>query len=416
MEPFCRAHNHARIVQDVSTVKPCLCIVATNAKQYFDRIATIAGDGTSYQRVVLITKSNCHELMGRITGAEFIVPEKPIHGLSYFLWAASNVRSLTRNNYTEWCVLEIATPLTLVFARLLFGAKCNLVQMIVSPSRTTLRMKSWRLDTFAPKIGFWQDLSWFWYTYKQCLSMWLSVRLCNGLLCNAEHLENELYDADEKLLVRTIPNAIVGEKHDAIVMENSPSRSEGSDRFFLAVCNIQPYKGLGLLLEGFRRYRRSGGLAKLKIAGSLSLIDKIWWSQCIQDFGDVEEHVSWSGHLEKEELTMLYRNAISLIHTSYVEGSPRAVLEALSHHCPVIASHIPGVVELAKDFQCDIRLFTKDSPDSIAVLMNEMEKTDLCAAPDTKQLKGGFSKYRSDNIHGEFVRFFSDLLRAYPKS
>ncbi|MGZ5503191.1 MAG: glycosyltransferase family 4 protein [Chthoniobacterales bacterium] len=63
----------------------------------------------------------------------------------------------------------------------------------------------------------------------------------------------------------------------------------------------------------------------------------------------IEERIVWLGPVKTDELIALYQSAGALIQPSLYEGFGLPVLEAMACGCPVIASDLPTLREVAKD-------------------------------------------------------------------
>ena len=63
----------------------------------------------------------------------------------------------------------------------------------------------------------------------------------------------------------------------------------------------------------------------------------------------LSERVVWHGWLDKDSLNKAYQQADCMINPSLYEGMPNTVLEAMACGLPVIASNIPGNVDVVRD-------------------------------------------------------------------
>lgn len=102
---------------------------------------------------------------------------------------------------------------------------------------------------------------------------------------------------------------------------------------FLYVGDDEPRKGLGTLLEAYRRYRAAAGTARdLVLAGAIE--------------GVAEAGVRVVGRPDAATLAGLYARAVALVHPARHEGFGLTPLEAMVAGVPVLAARSPGVHEV----------------------------------------------------------------------
>jgi glycosyltransferase involved in cell wall biosynthesis len=68
----------------------------------------------------------------------------------------------------------------------------------------------------------------------------------------------------------------------------------------------------------------------------------------VKDFG-AEDRVKFLGFINIDELALLYRNAVVFVYPSLYEGFGIPILEAFSSGCPVVASNVTSIPEVAGD-------------------------------------------------------------------
>ncbi|MCS7278479.1 MAG: glycosyltransferase family 4 protein [Thermodesulfobacteriaceae bacterium] len=117
------------------------------------------------------------------------------------------------------------------------------------------------------------------------------------------------------------------------------------ENFILYVGNIQPYKNLKNLFKAFQILRRNGREIELWIVG---IKDKrVFKNEEFREFNF--QGVKFLGYKEDQELLELYNKAQSLVLPSFYETFGFPLLEAMACGCPVIASKIPALLEIAQD-------------------------------------------------------------------
>ncbi len=120
--------------------------------------------------------------------------------------------------------------------------------------------------------------------------------------------------------------------------------------YVLAVARFVPEKGLADLITAFR------GLScgyYLVIAGAAD--HETSYSRMLQHMASKDEHVVLTGYITGEPLNQLYEHARLFVLPSYHEGLPIALLEAMSHGLPVLASDIPANKEIGLPVECYFR-------------------------------------------------------------
>jgi len=150
----------------------------------------------------------------------------------------------------------------------------------------------------------------------------------------------------EKMTVIPLGVSRIFEKSASPEMINRVLKKIGLDDtpFILAVGTLEPRKNLQGLLSGYKL----SGLAnnyRLVVAGA-----KGWKTEGIfrrlAELG-IADSVIFTGFVSDEELCALYSSATLLCYPSFDEGFGLPVLEAMACGCPVVASKIPAIEEVA---------------------------------------------------------------------
>lgn len=113
-------------------------------------------------------------------------------------------------------------------------------------------------------------------------------------------------------------------------------------KYFLYVGNAYPHKNLENLIKVFNNFSKQKNI-KLILVGKKDYFYKRL-EKTIKS-----EKVIFYGQVSDKELSVLYKNAMSLIMPSLMEGFGLPVLEAMENKCLVICSDIPSLREIAKD-------------------------------------------------------------------
>ncbi|PIZ64706.1 hypothetical protein CO051_05990 [Candidatus Roizmanbacteria bacterium CG_4_9_14_0_2_um_filter_39_13] len=120
-----------------------------------------------------------------------------------------------------------------------------------------------------------------------------------------------------------------------------------TNRYILHVGTLQPRKNIPTLIVAFKKFHELHPDFKLVLQGK-----KGWMFHEI--FATVkalhmEESVCIPGYVSDEIESSLYQNAFCLAFPSLYEGFGLPILEAMSHSCPVIASHNASLPEIGGD-------------------------------------------------------------------
>ena len=168
--------------------------------------------------------------------------------------------------------------------------------------------------------------------------------------------------ANETIVISQYIQALVKRKHqrESMIIPNGvilPDQHEialpadldiTSGRYVLMVSRIVPEKRQNDLIKAFQQANLASDW-KLVLVGADNGQDR--YSSSIREMASQVPGVVLTGFRTGDELQALYQHAGMFVLPSSHEGLPIAMLEALSHGLPVIASDIPANVEvgLAED-------------------------------------------------------------------
>lgn len=107
--------------------------------------------------------------------------------------------------------------------------------------------------------------------------------------------------------------------------------------YFLSVGTVEPRKNLKRVMEAFTISREKLGVQTMVVAG------RAGWGEQLMPM----ENVLLLGKIQNEDLPALYAGAAALVYPSLYEGFGLPLLEAMSVGCPVIASEISSLAEVA---------------------------------------------------------------------
>ncbi len=143
------------------------------------------------------------------------------------------------------------------------------------------------------------------------------------------------------------------------VTEKKPS-FEVPKKYFLFTGTIEPRKNLAVLIRGFALVLKELKGIKLILAGKEgSQASEI---RRLISVLKLEENITITGYIPREELKYLYVHADSLVFPSHYEGFGLPVLEAAFSGIPSIVSDIEVLREIFKEYPV---YFDKDDPESL---------------------------------------------------
>lgn len=133
---------------------------------------------------------------------------------------------------------------------------------------------------------------------------------------------------------------------DADALTQVRAKYKTSDRFVLAVGNMQPRKNLARLIEAFAQAKQAYALPhKLVLVGQ-----RLWRSDAVMaQARALGDDIVLTGYVPDADLPMLYNAADVFCYPSLYEGFGLPVLEAMACGAAVITSNLSALPEVAGD-------------------------------------------------------------------
>jgi alpha-1,2-rhamnosyltransferase len=176
--------------------------------------------------------------------------------------------------------------------------------------------------------------------------------------------------------------------------------------FFLSVGTIEPRKNLESLVHAFDRLWREGSPARLLIAGRPH-------PQCAELVARLRDHPQQGRKLMSvfdatdAELATAYSRCRALVFPSLAEGFGLPLVEARVRGCPVIASDLPALAELA-----DAGVFLFPAGDQAALVSMLRDHS----VRDRRADAGLMAPFTWNDSAHELLRVTGDLLGAQWKT
>ncbi|MEA2482657.1 MAG: hypothetical protein QOC55_604 [Thermoleophilaceae bacterium] len=144
---------------------------------------------------------------------------------------------------------------------------------------------------------------------------------------------------------------------------------EARDRLrVLNVAQLVPRKGQAHLLEAIARLRENAVDIELTVVGGGEERARLEAQAGELGIGD---RVTFRGALGQDDVLAAYRDADVFCLTSYAEGQPVVVMEAMASGLPVVATRVAGTPELVADGQTGL-LVDAGAPDQVAAALGRL--------------------------------------------
>ena len=185
----------------------------------------------------------------------------------------------------------------------------------------------------------------------------LSKRFIDIGFCISPHMiEKMKFNHDE---VKYIPNGV-----DTKFFVN---RKENRKKILLAVGSLKKEKSFYNLIIAFKNVSESINDYQLHIAGDGHLRSEL---ELLVKKKGLEDKVFFCGNLNSEELVNKYNSSECFILSSYTEGFPKVVLEAIFSGCKVVATNVGSV----KTFLPEKYVIPNDSVDNLKTFIIKIIK------------------------------------------
>ncbi len=144
--------------------------------------------------------------------------------------------------------------------------------------------------------------------------------------------------ARDRFVLGGLPADRVFVKPNFLMKDPGPGAGEGG--YALFVGRLTEEKGVEVLLEAWRHLKTS---IRLEIAGDGPLADRV------RAAADADDRIRWHGRLDAAEIHRLMRSAAVLVFPStWYEGMPITLIEALACGTPVIASDRGAMADMVQ--------------------------------------------------------------------
>ncbi|MGB0716146.1 MAG: glycosyltransferase family 4 protein, partial [Phycisphaerae bacterium] len=175
---------------------------------------------------------------------------------------------------------------------------------------------------------------------------------------------------------------------------------------FLLMARMDDWKGIDDLLAACVRVKEDGNDFHVTLAGPPGTAgDNTTLPKKIDSMG-LTNHVRYVGSVHGEDKAALLLNSDVYLQPSHHEGMPMAILEAMAHGLPVLATRVGAVPEVVMEGTTGW-LVPAHHPAALADAMKRAtELPTLCRAMGTSAYKLARTRFGID-------RFYDDLRKLY---
>lgn len=199
--------------------------------------------------------------------------------------------------------------------------------------------------------------------------------------------------------IRVIPNYVEIERF--IQMPNIDKKYD-----LVTVAKDSPQKNIENLIKALYRLKEKG------IFISILFIGKCGKSEVIRkELALKRLNISVAGNIDSKDLPLKFSEARVFILPSYYEGSPKALLEAMSSAMPVIAADAPGINNIVSHRKNGYLCKTDSGSisDAISKVLNDIKLQKTMGENARKLIKNNYSLDRVLKMELEVIKELEEL-------
>ena len=193
--------------------------------------------------------------------------------------------------------------------------------------------------------------------------------------------------------VHSLPNCVDPERFSPVEPDASGLDLAPGARLLLYMGNVFRYKGSFTLLRAFAVARRRFPNTVLALVGGVHAEERAPLQAEVDALG-LGESVRFIDRVSRERVPGLLSAADAFVFPSWMEGSPRAVIEAMACERPIVASRLPGVQAL------DPReAFMRLCPPRDTAALAAAREAHLASTPEERAQRGSAARARFLDFH-----------------
>lgn len=183
-----------------------------------------------------------------------------------------------------------------------------------------------------------------------------------------------------------------------------------TDNFsILFVGRLEPIKGLTVLLKTFKKLIDSNIDCELNIVGEGPM--KIPLMETSDVMG-ISERVVFSGAVGQDEILDHYDRAHVMVISSFMEGVPVVLMEAMAKGLAVVSTHVGGVSELIEDGVNGLLVAPASSDSLFHALFHLADNREKSVAMGNRGRKKIMEEFSINEIGGRMAELFDKYMSA----
>ncbi|MGN6370716.1 MAG: glycosyltransferase family 4 protein [Phycisphaerae bacterium] len=166
---------------------------------------------------------------------------------------------------------------------------------------------------------------------------------------------------------------------------SQPSASPNAPLEIITIGRLEPIKGYPVLLEACKKLSDRGIPWHLNMVGNGPLANHL---KDLAKKLQIESTVSFPGAVGQDEIQSHINRADVMVISSFMEGVPVVLMEAMAKQLAVVATKVGGIPELIDDGH-DGLLVNTGCPDSLAAALQKLH-----ASPDLRRTMGAAARLK----------------------
>jgi glycosyltransferase involved in cell wall biosynthesis len=237
--------------------------------------------------------------------------------------------------------------------------------------------------------------------YPQILLEKISLRKHKNIICVSPYAQNLISNLSSAR-IEFIPNP-VSENYFICSNYENPYR-------ILCVCNITKLKNVFDLIKSIRLVKNKHPLIDLHIAGGIK--DREYMNAIKQHMKrhDLEENITFLGHLSDDHLLEEYRECSILAHVSLQENSPIVIQQAMAAGKAVVATRVGGVPDLIDDTKSGLLVQCGDIEGLSQRIGRLLRDPNLCKALGDSARAFASQNFRIDHVAQKTYEVYQRII------
>lgn len=190
---------------------------------------------------------------------------------------------------------------------------------------------------------------------------------------------------------------------DPNFLQLKPSGARVPENYILYTGNLYPHKNIDVILKALKKMPK----LNLKIICARSVFSDRIKKQIITS--DLQKQVEFLGYVPDKDFIQIYRQALALVHPSFLEGFSLTGLEAMALNCPVIAANSSCLPEI---YGHSVLYFDPNDSNSLIEKINLLQKSPSLRQKLINLGHKQIAKYSWSKTAQETINFYEKLLKS----